>query len=72
MQPSHTAPALTRAHVARKAWPIILANASVPLLGLVDTAVIGEPSFRLVVTGTGPTLVTEDGTVCAPLRALAP
>src|SRR5690606_41305730 len=42
MQPSHTAPALTRADVARKAWPIILANASVPLLGLVDTAVIGH------------------------------
>ena len=42
MQPSHTAPALTRADVARKAWPIILANASVPLLGRVDTAVIGH------------------------------
>lgn len=26
----------------KKAWPIILANASVPLLGLVDTAVIGN------------------------------
>ena len=26
----------------QKAWPIILANASVPLLGLVDTAVIGN------------------------------
>ena len=25
-----------------KAWPIILANAAVPLLGLVDTAVIGN------------------------------
>ncbi|WP_447730750.1 MATE family efflux transporter [Pseudoxanthomonas suwonensis] len=33
---------LTRAAIARKAWPIILANASVPLLGLVDTAVIGH------------------------------
>jgi len=33
---------LTRAAIARKAWPIILANASVPLLGLVDTAVIGR------------------------------
>ena len=38
-----TAPApLTRASIARQAWPIILANASVPLLGLVDTAVIGH------------------------------
>ena len=26
----------------KKAWPIILANASVPLLGLVDTTVIGN------------------------------
>ena len=33
---------LTRATIARKAWPIILANAAVPLLGLVDTAVIGH------------------------------
>ncbi|ADV28018.1 MATE efflux family protein [Pseudoxanthomonas suwonensis 11-1] len=33
---------LTRTDLARKAWPIILANASVPLLGLVDTAVIGH------------------------------
>ncbi|TWT21315.1 MATE family efflux transporter [Luteimonas marina] len=42
-----TAPALplpdfTRADIARRAWPIIVANASVPLLGLVDTAVIGH------------------------------
>ena len=27
----------------------------------VDTAAIGEPAFRLVVTGTGPILVTDDG-----------
>src|SRR5690606_12695281 len=33
---------LTRADVARQAWPIILANAAVPALGLVDTAVIGH------------------------------
>ncbi len=33
---------LTRAGIARRAWPIILANASLPLLGLVDTAVIGH------------------------------
>src|SRR5690554_6826395 len=33
---------LTRAAVARQAWPIILANAAVPALGLVDTAVIGH------------------------------
>lgn len=42
--PSTSTPlaALTRADLLRKAWPIILANASVPLLGLVDTAVIGH------------------------------
>lgn len=33
---------LTRRAVARQAWPIILANAAVPALGLVDTAVIGH------------------------------
>src|SRR5690606_16611258 len=33
---------LTRADIARQAWPIILANAAVPSLGLVDTAVIGH------------------------------
>ncbi len=30
------------AYLLKKAWPIILANASVPILGLVDTAVIGH------------------------------
>ena len=33
---------LTRGRVLRLAWPIILANAGVPLLGLADTAVIGN------------------------------
>ncbi|MCA9632455.1 MAG: MATE family efflux transporter [Myxococcales bacterium] len=33
---------LSRAGVFRIAWPIILANAAVPLLGIVDTAVIGH------------------------------
>ena len=28
--------------ILRRAWPLILANAAVPLLGLVDTAVIGN------------------------------
>ena len=35
-------PGTTRRSIARQAWPIILANGSVPLLGLVDTAVIGH------------------------------
>lgn len=39
---AHVAEPLTRGAVARQAWPIILANAAVPALGLVDTAVIGH------------------------------
>ncbi len=38
----------------------------------IDTDAVGEPSFRLVVTGTGPILTADDGTVTCPLRALAP
>src|SRR5690606_21705838 len=34
--------AMTRTGVLRQAWPIILANAAVPTLSLVDTAVIGH------------------------------
>ncbi len=38
-----TSPAvITHGQVFRIAWPIILANAAVPLLGIVDTAVIGH------------------------------
>ncbi len=33
---------ISYAYILRKAWPIILANAAVPLLGLVDTAIIGN------------------------------
>ncbi|MGY0650378.1 MATE family efflux transporter [Luteimonas sp. A537] len=39
---SQHATGLTRKAIARQAWPIILANAAVPSLGLVDTAVIGH------------------------------
>jgi multidrug resistance protein, MATE family len=35
-------PPLTRREVLERSWPIILANATVPLLSLVDTAVIGN------------------------------
>lgn len=31
-----------RSYIIQKAWPIILANVSTPLLGLVDTAVVGR------------------------------
>ncbi|MFT5084312.1 MAG: MATE family multidrug resistance protein [Lentisphaeria bacterium] len=33
---------ISYSYILKKAWPIILANAAVPLLGLVDTAVIGH------------------------------
>lgn len=33
---------LRRREILRRAWPVMLANASVPLLGLSDTAVIGN------------------------------
>lgn len=48
------------------------ANTLRAVIAQVDTAAIGEPAFRLVVTGTGPILVTDDGTVTAPLSAMAP
>ena len=38
----------------------------------IDTDAVGQPAFRLVVTGTGPVLTLDDGTVTCPLRALAP
>lgn len=38
----------------------------------IDTSASGEPAFRMVVTGTGPTVVTDDGVVVTSLRALAP
>ncbi len=42
------------------------------VIAQIDTELVGEPAFRLVVTGTGPVLVTDDGTVTTPLTALAP
>jgi len=36
----------------------------------IDTDVVGEPVFRMVVTGTGPVLTMDDGTITAPLKAL--
>ncbi|HJO10667.1 MAG TPA: MATE family efflux transporter [Gammaproteobacteria bacterium] len=38
----HSPDAINYQFILHKAWPIILANAAVPLLGLVDTAVIGN------------------------------
>jgi predicted AAA+ superfamily ATPase len=42
------------------------------VIAQIDTELVGEPAFRLVVTGTGPVLVTDGGTVTAQLTALAP
>jgi len=38
----------------------------------IDTETVGEPAFRLVITGTGPILTADDGTVTCPLSALTP
>jgi multidrug resistance protein, MATE family len=42
---------ITRRDVVRMAWPFILANATTPLLGLVDTAVIGNSGTVLDLGG---------------------
>jgi hypothetical protein len=38
----------------------------------IDTGAVGEPAFRLVVTGIGPILTADDGTVTSSLSALTP
>lgn len=38
----------------------------------IDTGAVGEPAFRMVVTGNGPTLTSEDGIVVTSHRALCP
>ncbi|MDO4900723.1 MAG: DUF4143 domain-containing protein [Actinomyces sp.] len=38
----------------------------------IDTAMVGEPALKLVVTGTGPTATLPDGTVTCPLTVLGP
>jgi predicted AAA+ superfamily ATPase len=38
----------------------------------IDTDAVGEPAFRLVLTGTGSTFTLTDGTVTCPLAALRP
>ena len=38
----------------------------------IDTDIVGQPAFRLVVTGTGPTFTADDDTVVSPLHALSP
>ena len=38
----------------------------------IDTVAVGDPLFRLIVTGTGPTLALDDGTITVPLHRLVP
>ena len=38
----------------------------------IDTSAVGEPAFRLIITGTGSTLTLDDGTVTVPLHRLMP
>ena len=42
------------------------------VIAQIDTDLVGEPAFRLVVTGTGPLMTADDGTVISPLNVLAP
>ena len=38
----------------------------------IDTAAVGEPVFRLIITGTGSAFTLDDGTITVPLHRLAP
>lgn len=56
MSESNTAastPHLTRAKVFSQAWPIMIANGAAPLVGLVDTAVIGRNGDAIALAGIG-------------------
>ena len=46
--------ALTRKNVFSQSWPIMLANAAAPIVGLVDTFVIGRYSTCLLYTSPSP------------------
>ncbi|MGJ8561986.1 MAG: MATE family efflux transporter [Alphaproteobacteria bacterium] len=50
---SKTAPTLTRRYVLSLSWPFILANAAAPLVGLVDTFVIGRYEDTSALAGIG-------------------
>ena len=45
--------ALTRSNVFAQSWPIMLANAAAPVVGLVDTFVIGRYSSTTALAGIG-------------------
>lgn len=52
-------PPLTRRSIAAQAWPIIIGQASIPLVGLVDTAVIGRTgdAVALAAVALGTTVI---------------
>ena len=60
MTPGATAPPVSYGHVARFAVPIVLANATVPLLGMVDTAVVGQlgEAAPIGAVGLGAVIIT--------------
>ena len=45
--------ALTRKSIFAQSWPIMLANAAAPIVGLVDTFVIGQYSTTTALAGIG-------------------
>lgn len=55
-----TARPLTRASIFAQAWPIMLGQASIPLVGVVDAAVIGRTgdTFALAGVALGATIIT--------------
>ncbi|WAT18008.1 MATE family efflux transporter [Aurantiacibacter sp. MUD11] len=58
---SATTPApLTRRSIFAQAWPIMLGQASIPLVGIVDTAVIGRTGDAVALAGValGATIIT--------------
>ncbi len=55
-----TSPSLTRRAVFAQAWPIMLGQATVPLVGIVDTAVIGRTGDAAALAGValGGTIIS--------------
>ena len=49
----HGGMALTRKSIFQQSWPIMLANAAAPIVGLVDTFVIGRYSTTTALAGIG-------------------
>ncbi|MCL6251749.1 MATE family efflux transporter [Altererythrobacter sp. KTW20L] len=55
-----SAPALTRGAIFQQAWPIMLGQASIPLVGMVDAAVIGRTGDAAALAGValGASVIT--------------